>query len=161
MSDTIALHVADCNDEDCHGCPPPTGWLTLAREVEPMARLDWKWDQHARTLRYLQDRAEREDPRIPARAAAILLAGWDAPEAEQRDGIRINTALEGEQVKCRDCHRKWHAIPEDPFYDATTKTDGLCFACVLIETRTTAAVPVIEGVVVKKRPRRAVKAAES
>ena len=179
MTDTIALHVTDCNDEDCHGCTtdlPALGssassdvspskarggeldWLTLAAELQPMPRPDWKWDQHARTLQYLTDRAERADPRIPARAANILLAGWHAGEAEQWDGIRTNTALEGQQVRCRACKTRWTACPEDPAYDATSKSDGLCFACVLKETRTDDAVPVIEGVVVK-RPRRAVKAA--
>jgi hypothetical protein len=85
---------------------------------------------------------------VVRRAAIILRAEPWAPTSERYFGIRLAAALEGTKVTCRECKRKWTAIPEDPVYDTTTANGGLCFTCVLPATRGDNAQHVLEGVIV-------------
>jgi hypothetical protein len=121
---------------------------------------DTPWGRHqrtqlGRTLAYLRERAEGGSAgteTVKRRAARILAAdppplrpgGPGAPELERMLGIPLATALEGQDVKCRDCRRTWKCLPEDPYYEATTADDGLCAACMLAGTRRDVAVPAIE-----------------
>ena len=36
-------------------------------------------------------------------------------------------------VTCRGCQRSYVPTPLDDYYNATTVTDGLCFACLIAE----------------------------
>lgn len=145
-------------------------WLPAIRDtvpyyLNPPADLDDQWvdwmrHQLGRALWYLTERVNAtatDTSAVCRRAAIILNAEPQAPDLERNLGIRINLAAEGRQVKCRNsaCRKKWVAIPEDPYYDGTTAGNGICTACMLKETRTDDAVPVIEGVpVAAKRTRR-------
>jgi hypothetical protein len=135
----------------------PIDWLAAADRYEPGWRPGWMWVRHHRCCRYIEERLSvARDPATVARRAAIILnAEPGAPLLELDDGIRYDPTVEGRPVKCRNtaCRRRWVAIPEDPYFDGTTRADGICLACVLLETRTDDATPVLEAVVVT-RPRK-------
>jgi hypothetical protein len=152
----------------------PIDWLAAAAEYDAVLRPEFRWDQANQTLEYLKERVHGGgigSPSVSRRAANILNANrdnahyWDpwaggkwvrvTPDFELWHGVRYDSAVEGRQVKCRNaaCRRRWKATPEDPYYDGTTRADGICRACVLLETRTDDATPVLEAVVVT-RPRK-------
>jgi hypothetical protein len=139
----------------------PIDWQAVADEFEPYDGYLGE-PQVGRTFWYLLERFHGggcDQTTVALRASVILRATPDAPELERMLGVKPNTTLEGQGVKCRACKVKWTAIPENPYYEATTRADGLCLSCVLVETRTDDAVPVLEPTAVR-RPRKPVTADE-
>lgn len=168
---TVAIPVIDVAAKE------PIDWQLAAEAIDPYTHdlsqyaddpewAEWMRGQMLRSLTYMWERANgtaSELKTVARRAAIILNAEPDAPEMERMLGIRLATQFEGEEVKCRNsgCRLKYVALPEYPYYDATTRANGLCDKCVLEETRMDAAVPVVVGTVlskstaVAKRPRTA------
>lgn len=165
----------------------PNDWLAAADALDPdfvyQTEYSEEWEQFKRYQMeragmYLEERtkatAAPDLAAVARRAAVILNAEPEAPEVERMLGIRIAVGLEGQEVKCRTatCRRKWICLPEDPYFDAVTlangqpsRANGICVSCMLVETRTDAAVPELEAiegtvvgkpVVAKPRPRKAV-----
>jgi hypothetical protein len=44
---------------------------------------------------------------------------------------KINTSIQGKQVKCRACGREYTCTPADDYYNSTTPKNGWCTACFL------------------------------
>lgn len=157
---TVAIPVIDIE------AAAPVDWITAAEAIDPYIVDDQQYadtpdwaefmrQQMGRCLWYLIERADASASDVASvarRAAVILNAEPEAPEMERMLGIRLATHLEGQEVRCRNkaCGNKYTCLPELPYYDATTTSDGICAACVLTETRTDAAVPVVTGKVVGK-----------
>lgn len=152
----------------------PIDWLEAADvltpyHVDPEAYPDDPdWAEFLRgqlrlAIWYLSERVEGtaapDLATVARRAAVILNAEPTAPECERWLGVRVATQFEGQEVKCRNPHTevpgsrfRYTAQPEDPYFDATTRVDGICVRCMLLETRTDAAVPVLTGEVVPDKP---------
>lgn len=155
---TVAIPVIDIDAKE------PINWELAAEAIDPYIvdpgqyAHDPEWaefmrQQLGRCLWYLIERcdASASDLKAVARRAAVILnAEGDAPEMERQLGIRLAVQFEGQEVKCRSCRTRYVALPELPYYDATTRANGLCDKCVLTETRTDAAVPILTGSVVPK-----------
>lgn len=137
--------------------PAPIDWIALAEQAGPFypdIPDDWQgyhsYAQVHRALWHMIERLDSSDPETLARRTAVILnADPAAPELERMLGIRLAVDLEGQNVKCQGCRRKWVCLPEDPYYDAVNAASGLCGTCMLAETRTDAAVPVLEGQVIE------------
>ena len=111
----------------------------------PRNRAGWKWDQMRSALWFLDECGDSPD--AVARAAAILLAPYDAPLMEREFGGRAWP--NGCQVRCRTCGRSWITTPEQPYLNATISTDGACAACfALAEGKLDVAKEVLDGEVV-------------
>lgn len=155
---TVAIPVIDVEAKE------PIDWVLAAEAIDPYTHDlsqyadDPQWaefmrGQMLRALNYMWERSHgsASDLKLVARRAAIILnAEPEAAEMERFDGIRLAVQFEGEEVKCRRCRTRYVALPEYPYYDATTRANGLCDKCVLQETRMDAAVPIVTGTVIPK-----------
>ena len=122
--------------------------------------------QLERATAFAFQRQAQDQQVVTRRAGVILAARWNSPDCEKTMGVRCATdAFRGKRVTCRLCDSRFVAGVADDYYDATSATDGLCFGCVLLDTRTDAARDpdrVLVGTVVKpatptrprSRPRR-------
>lgn len=107
--------------------------------------------QMERAIAYSLARQRGDQMRVTSRAGVILAARWDSPEIEQTLGVRCCTdEYRGQTVGCRLCLAEYVAGVTDDYYDATSATDGLCFGCVLLDTRTDDALTELVGTVVAK-----------
>lgn len=170
--------LEEMHAELAHEEPPTASDLigTLTPEVlawDPV--LGHRYGQIRRTLDYLAARQEQDPHQLVGRAAVILLAAPAAPEAEQTLGVRLadpealgaDPEAPGIKVKCRRCKRRYVYQPESPYYadgllapadddpfarPPTTAANGLCFGCVLAESRIDDQTAAIEGVVIEAPP---------
>ena len=115
------------------------------------------WQAHrdgqvVRTFEYLLQRRSWGDAIAQRRAAVILAAEPYAPMAEQTMGIRATWGPTPVlDVTCRTCGESVRCTAEDPLYEPLPE-GGLCFGCVLVETRPDAQVGILEGVIVGAPP---------
>ena len=110
-------------------------------------RSDGDWRQIINAVDLLAVRAALPD--VVERAAVVLVAQPMAPEHESILGGKAYAGLNGQEVGCGVCKRQWVQTPEDPVLNPTENV-GTCCPCWVQISRTDAAVPVIEGVIVDK-----------
>jgi hypothetical protein len=111
--------------------------------------------QCRRAFAYIEARTGMADQgKVCARAAVIAGAPICAPRSELEMGVRhAPDLLTGCTVRCRSCRQSWTCLGGD-YWDGTTKTNGLCFGCLLADTRTDLAQPVLTGKIIAPRRRR-------
>ena len=89
-----------------------------------------------KAMNYAKARAGQERDKVTRRAAVIAAAPPGAPWSDLELGVRhAPAALAGKRVRCRLC-RKSHVCAGADYWDGATASDGLCFGCVLADTRT-------------------------